>query len=156
MGEIVTAYVGLLCTGKSDFDAIENHRQDGFFAEALGLSAVPAASTLRMQLDAQAEGLLPLADELSVALLKNAAAPITALACALVPLDIDVFTQDNGRTRKEGVSRTYAGTDGYALESRGISARKAGAWRWSCARAATCPRARRNTPWNVRCLAPRR
>jgi hypothetical protein len=114
VGEIVTAYVGLLCTGKSDFDAIENHRQDSFFAEALGLSAVPAASTLRMQLDAQADGLLPLADELSVALLKNADAPITPLACGLVPLDIDVFTQDNGRTRKEGVSRTYAGTDGYA------------------------------------------
>lgn len=114
VGEIVTAYVGLLCTGKSDFDAIENHRQDGFFVEALGLSAVPAASTLRMQLDAQAERLLPLADELTVALLKNAGAPITPLACGLVPLDIDVFTQDNGRTRKEGVSRTYAGTDGYA------------------------------------------
>jgi len=55
VGEIVTAYVGLLCTGKSDFDAIENHRQDGFFVEALGLGAVPAASTLRMQLNAQAE-----------------------------------------------------------------------------------------------------
>jgi hypothetical protein len=114
VGEIVTAYVGLLCTGKSDFDAIENHREDGFFVEALGLSAVPAASTLRMQLDAQAERLLPLTDELTVALLKNAGAPITPLACGLVPLDIDVFTQDNGRTRKEGVSRTYAGTDGYA------------------------------------------
>jgi len=114
VGEIVTAYVGLLCTGKSDFDAIENHRQDGFFLEALSLSAVPAASTLRMQLDAQAERLLPLTDELSVALLKNAGAPITPLACGLVPVDIDVFTQDNGRTRKEGVSRTYAGTDGFA------------------------------------------
>jgi hypothetical protein len=114
VGEIVTAYVGLLCTGKSDFDAIENHRQDAFFAEALGLDGVPAASTLRTQLDAQADGLLPLVDELSVSLLKNADAPITSLACGLVPLDIDVFTQDNGRTRKEGVSRTYAGTDGYA------------------------------------------
>jgi len=114
VGEIVTAYVGLLCTGKSDFDAIENHRQDGFFAEALWLSSAPAASAMRMQLDAQADRLLPLADELSVALLKNAGAPITPLACGLVPLDIDVFTQDNGRTRKEGVSRTYAGTDGYA------------------------------------------
>lgn len=116
VGEIVTAYVGLLCTGKSDFDAIENHRQDGFFDHALGLSTVPAASTLRMQLDAQAQKpqLLALIDELTVKLLKNADAPITALACGLVPLDIDVFTQDNSRTRKEGVSRTYAGTDGFA------------------------------------------
>ncbi|MDD1650701.1 MAG: IS1380 family transposase, partial [Methylococcaceae bacterium] len=27
VGELVIAYVGLLCLGKSDFDAIENHRQ---------------------------------------------------------------------------------------------------------------------------------
>ncbi|MGH8475611.1 MAG: IS1380 family transposase [Methylococcales bacterium] len=114
VGEIVTAYVGLLCTGKSDFDAIENHRQDGFFAEALGLEGVPAASTLRMQLDAQAEDLLPVTSELSVGLLQRSKAPITPLACGLVALDIDVFTQDNGRTKKEGVSRTYAGTDGFA------------------------------------------
>ncbi len=114
VGEIVTAYVGLLCTGKSDFDAIENHRQDGFFAQALGLRAVPAASTLRMQLNAQAESLLPLIDGLLVALLKNAGAPITPLPCGLVPLDIDVFILDNSKTRKEGVSRTYAGCDGYA------------------------------------------
>jgi hypothetical protein len=114
VGEIVTAYVGLLCTGKSDFDAIENHRQDGFFAEALGLSAIPAASTLRRQLDAQADQLISLTDGLSVRLLKESGAPITPLACGRVPMDIDVFTQDNGRTRKEGVSRTYAGTDGSA------------------------------------------
>ncbi len=114
IGEIVTAYVGLLCTGKSDFDAIENHRHDGFFAEALGLEGVPAASTLRMQLDAQAENLLPVTSELSVGLLERSKAPVTALACGLVALDIDVFTQDNSKTRKEGVSRTYAGTDGFA------------------------------------------
>ncbi len=114
VGEIVTAYVGLLCTGKSDFDAIENHRQDGFFAEALRITGVPAASTLRMQLDAQAERLIPLTDELSVSLLKESGAPITPLACGLVPLDLDVFLQDNGKTKKEGVSRTYGGFDGFA------------------------------------------
>lgn len=113
VGEIVTAYVGLLCTGKSDFDAIENHRQDEFFAEALGLSGVPAASTLRMQLDAHADTLAAHTDELPVALLKESKAPITPLACGLVPLDIDVFGMDNSRTRKEGVSRTYGGYDGF-------------------------------------------
>jgi hypothetical protein len=114
VGELVIAYVGLLCLGKSDFDAIENHRQDGFFAEALGLSGVPAASTLRMQLDVQADALMPHVDDLSVSLLRRARAPITPLAGGLVPLDIDVFTLDNSRTRKDGVSRTYAGTDGFA------------------------------------------
>jgi hypothetical protein len=114
VGEIVTTYVGLLCTGKSDFDAIENHRHDGFFAEALGLDGVPAASTLRMQLDAQADQILPLTGNLSIRLIKRSGAPVTPLPCSLVPMDIDVFTQDNGKTQKEGVSRTYAGTDGFA------------------------------------------
>jgi len=114
VGEIVTAYIGLLCTGKSDFDAIENHRKDGFFADALGISSTPAASTLRMQLDARAEQIIPLIEQLSVNLLKATNAPISPLTCGLVPIDIDVFTQDNSRTKKEGVSRTYAGTDGFA------------------------------------------
>jgi hypothetical protein len=114
VAELVMAYVGLLCLGKSDFDAIENHRHDEYFAAALGLSGVPAASTLRGQLDAQADGLMPQVDELSVGLLQRANAPITPLACGWVPLDIDVFTLDNSGTRKDGVSRTYAGTDGFA------------------------------------------
>ena len=112
-GETLLAYVGLLSQGKSDFDAIESHREDGFFAKALGISGVPAASTLRMTMDAQAEKLLPLVDDLSVTLLKKSAATITPLPCGLVPLDIDVFGMDNSRTKKEGVSRTYGGYDGY-------------------------------------------
>jgi hypothetical protein len=66
VGERVIAYVGLLCTGKPDYDAIENHRQDAFFVRAVGLSGVPAASTLRRQMDAQTEDLVPHVDELSV------------------------------------------------------------------------------------------
>lgn len=31
-----------------------------------------------------------------------------------VPVDIDVTPFDNSKTRKEGVSRTYKGYDGYA------------------------------------------
>jgi len=32
----------------------------------------------------------------------------------LIPLDIDVSPSDNSKTKKEGVSRTYKGTDGFA------------------------------------------
>ena len=34
---LIKAYIGLMCTGKSDFDAIESLRQDAFFKSALGL-----------------------------------------------------------------------------------------------------------------------
>jgi len=36
------------------------------------------------------------------------------LATGHVPLDIDVFTQDNSGTKKQGVSRTYQSFDGFA------------------------------------------
>lgn len=39
---LIKAYVGLLCTGKSDFDAIESLRGDAFFRDALGLATVPS------------------------------------------------------------------------------------------------------------------
>ena len=38
----------------------------------------------------------------------------TALANGLVPVDIDVTPMDNSKSKKEGISRTYKGVDGYA------------------------------------------
>ena len=112
--DVVAAYIGLLTMGKSDFDAIENHRQDDFFRRALGLNAVPSAVTLRQRLDAVGVELQQITDELPVPLLKRARAPITALPMGHVALDMDVFCLDNSGSKKEGVSRTYAGYDGYA------------------------------------------
>lgn len=114
VGEPLTTYVGLPCTGELDLDAIESHRYDGFFAEALEKAGRPAASALCMQLDGRAEQILPLIEQLSVNLLKKSNAPIIPLACGLVPIDIEVFTQDKGCTTGAGVSRTYDGTDGFA------------------------------------------
>lgn len=47
--DVLHAYVGLLSMGKSDFEAIENHRDDDFFLRALGVRAVPSAPTLRQR-----------------------------------------------------------------------------------------------------------
>ncbi|OFC30124.1 hypothetical protein BAE29_13605 [Acidithiobacillus caldus] len=44
---ILIAKLGLPCQGKSDFEAIERFRRDPFFAQALGLRAVPSSATLR-------------------------------------------------------------------------------------------------------------
>lgn len=113
--DVVKAYVGLLCQAKSDFEAIEACRDDGFFNKALGLRGVPSAARLRQRLDALADAeALEAIDGLCERLLARSSAPITALDTGHVPLDIDVFVMDNSATRKEGVSRTYAGVDGYA------------------------------------------
>lgn len=112
---ILTTYLGLLCIGKSDFDAIEPLRRDRFFAQALGLPGVPSSPTLRQRIDALAvtDGLPVALDEVNMQLLKRARAPITPEG-EHVALDLDVFTLDNSNTSKEGVSYTYAGYDGYA------------------------------------------
>lgn len=112
--DVTAAYLGLLVMGKSDFDAIENHRRDDFFQRALGLRAVPSAVTLRQRLDTVGVALQAITDELPVPLLQRAKATITPLPMGHVALDMDVFCLDNSGTRKEGVSRTYAGYDGYA------------------------------------------
>jgi len=112
--DMVRSYVGLLATGKSDFEAIENAREDEFFTRALGVKQVASSATLRQRFDELGERARLVVDELSVPLLKAGGAPIGALSSGHVAVDIDVFPMDNSATRKQGVGRTYAGYDGYA------------------------------------------
>jgi hypothetical protein len=58
--------------------------------------------------------MLAVIDESSIDFLENAKVPVTPLKRGHVALDIDVFSMDNFGTKKEGVSRTYHGYDGYA------------------------------------------
>jgi hypothetical protein len=115
--DILKSYLGLLCLGKNDFDAIEAQRTDAFFARALHLRAVPSSPTLRQRLDAHASNWFELAERINAAVLsvKIAGKPIDfgVLPCGYLPLDVDTFAMDNSGTAKEHVGRTYAGVDGY-------------------------------------------
>ena len=110
---LIRSYVGLLAQSKSDFDAIEGFRGDGFFKEALGLVGVPSSPTLRQRLDAQAALWFDFVPEAIEALLRKSQPDYGLLPCGHMPLDIDTFAMDNSGTAKDGVSRTYAGVDGY-------------------------------------------
>ena len=44
--DVLHSYMGLLCIGKSDCDAIENVRNDNFYSSALNIETVPSAATL--------------------------------------------------------------------------------------------------------------
>jgi Transposase DDE domain group 1 len=112
-GDIVRSYVGLLVQGKSDFDAIENHRGDKFYKHALGITLLPSSPTLRQRMDAQAERLSPYVLPMIETLLTRRAPDYGVLPCGWLPVDIDTFAMDNGGTAKEGVGRTYTGVDGY-------------------------------------------
>jgi hypothetical protein len=119
--DVMKSYLGLLCQGKSDFDHIEPFRRDDVYPICLQLKKVPSSPTLRQRLDAAAAS--EKADwnrillEESADLLHNINAPLTGLMASgkcYLPLDLDVSPFDNSGTKKEGVSRTYKGTDGYA------------------------------------------
>ncbi|AZZ90654.1 IS1380 family transposase [Hahella sp. KA22] len=115
--DLIKCYVGLLCLGQSDFEAITNRRADPAFRKLLKVGKVPSSEWLRQRLEQLAEkGLSEHLPGSSVELLKGAEALVSlesGAAAGYVCLDIDTFVMDNSDTRKEGVSRTYQQVDGY-------------------------------------------
>jgi len=115
--DILKSYLGLLCLGKNDFDAIENFRTNAFFKRALGLRDVPSSPTLRQRLNAHASSWFDMVPQMNQKLLASRVngKPIDfgALDCGYTPVDLDTFAMNNSFTKKELVGRTYAGVDGY-------------------------------------------
>ena len=58
--DIIRSMLGLLCLGKSDYEAISTMRNDDYFKQSLGIKNVPSAERLRQSLDEDAEVLLPI------------------------------------------------------------------------------------------------
>ena len=116
--DIIFSMIGLISVGKPDYDAIEIFRsKSDFFTKALGLSGCPSSPTIRQRLNLIGQAAEQLIKEESAILIKSSApavSPIHTSAGPFVPLDIDVSPFDNSKTKKEGVSRTYKGCDGYA------------------------------------------
>jgi len=49
--DILRSYLGLLCLGKSDYQAIVAMREDDYFKQALGVDRIPSVERLRQRLD---------------------------------------------------------------------------------------------------------
>jgi hypothetical protein len=113
--DVLRSYLGLLCQGKSDFAAIHPFWEDDeFFSAALGVKKVPSPETLRQRMDKVAEPARWIVNFCTVEFLKKAKATMSTLSTGHMPLDMDVFTQDNSNTKKEGVSWTYCKFNGFA------------------------------------------
>ena len=52
--DILRSYLGLLCLGKSDYQAIAAMREDDYFKQALGIGRIPSVERLRQRLDEDA------------------------------------------------------------------------------------------------------
>lgn len=113
--DVLRCYLGLLCQGKSDFEAIRPFWEDDeFFAAALGVQNVPSPETLRQRMDKVAEASLWIVNFCTIEFIKKVKATLSTLPSGHMPLDMDVFTQDNSNTKKEGVSWTYRKFNGFA------------------------------------------
>lgn len=115
-GDILLTYLGMLCMGKPYFEAVHEMDDDKeFYKAALGITRnIPSEETLRQRMDDIGDSLRQTILEENIALLLANDIKPTALENGYVPVDIDVMPMDNSKSKKEGVSRTYKGFDGYA------------------------------------------
>lgn len=115
-GDILLTYIGLLCQGKTEYEAVHEMMDDPeYYKMALGIAyAIPSAETLRQRMDDIGSSLRDIILQANVDMFKTYNIRPTALENGYVPVDIDVTPFDNSKTSKEGVSRTYKGYDGYA------------------------------------------
>ena len=115
-GDILLTYISMLCMGKPEFQAVHEMDDDrDFYKTALGIAYnIPSEETLRQRMDDIGSSLREHILEENVELLRMNGIVPSKLPNGFVPVDIDVTPFDNSKTRKEGVSRTYKGYDGYA------------------------------------------
>ena len=86
--DIFRSYLGLLCLGKTDYQAIDAMRDDLFFLEALGIKRIPSAERLRQRLDAAGAKMIPAIVKCSHAMLKQLNHLTTTSLYPLVPTPI--------------------------------------------------------------------
>ncbi|MCD7885920.1 MAG: IS1380 family transposase [Lachnospiraceae bacterium] len=114
-GDILTSFIALACMGKPDFDAIRELKDDPeFFKEALGLTRIPSSEILRQRMDEIGDSKRNILLNENIRILRANGVSPTKHPCGYIPVDLDVTPQDNSKTHKQGVSRTYKGYDGFA------------------------------------------
>jgi hypothetical protein len=103
--------------GNRTFESMGEKRGDLFFKEAFGLKRVYSKDTVRIYLGGMADDADNLVAQLRESNVKTISdAPLHGLWICdkkYIPVDIDTTAMDNSKTKKEGVSRTYRGFDGY-------------------------------------------
>ena len=113
--DVIRSYIGLLTLGRTSYEEIELYRNDDYFRDALGIKQVPSSGILRQRLDGANGRFDSILKEFNISLLHHST--ITSIKGGIgsyIPLDVDVSPFDNSGTKKENVSRTYKGHDGYA------------------------------------------
>jgi len=115
-GDILLTYIGMLCQGKPQYEAVREMMDDpDYYKYALGIAyAIPSAETLRQRFDMIGDSLRGDILQANINMLREMKIKPAALENGYVPADIDVTPLDDSKTKKEGVSHTYKGFEDYA------------------------------------------
>lgn len=112
--DMLRSYIGILSQGKSDFEAVENVRENRTFKLSMGIKKSISSSRLRQRFDENATHLIEdVIIPCNINLLRNIKAPISKIYTGHVVMDFDTSPFNNSKTKKEDVSWTYKGFDGY-------------------------------------------
>lgn len=112
--DVLKSYLALLSTGKNDFEAINNIESEFYLMRSMDVKEIPCEATLRQRMDKYATQFLTIVEKSSLDFLSSMKPALRPLSSGHIPIDADVTPMDNSGSRKEGVSRTYQGHDGYA------------------------------------------
>ena len=115
-GDILLTYIGLLTMGKPAYGSVHEFDDDpDFYKYALGIvRSIPSEETLRQRMDGIGSSLRSYILAENIRMLRDNGIVPGKLPNGHVPVDIDVTPFDDPKTKKQGVSRTYKGCDGYA------------------------------------------
>ena len=112
--DILRSYIGILAQGKSDFEAAENVRENRAFKLSMGIKKSISSSRLRQRFDENATTLIEkVIIPCNTKFLLNSKSPISKIYTGHVVVDFDTSPFNNSKTKKEDVSWTYKGFDGY-------------------------------------------
>ena len=111
---VIASAIALMSQGKSDFEAINEFLEEPeYYSGILGIKGIPSEPTFRQRLKAIAEEALPMARKANIDILSHKNVSF-GLYKSYIPIDCDVTPLDNSGSKKEGVSWTYKGHDGFA------------------------------------------
>ena len=111
--DILKSYIGLLCQGKSDFEAIGNFSEDDFFQQSLGISQLPSIARLRQRMDENSIIYQGNIIQANIDFLSKVKPRLSTISSGHIPIDIDCTLLDNSNSKKEGVCASYKKTYGY-------------------------------------------
>lgn len=113
--DILLTQIGLHCNARTDFNDIDLYRDDDIFKNAYGLKAIASEAVFRTRFDdLPAERTHAALRRLNLELLRQRTfGRVDADGLKLIPVDMDASPFDNSGSRKQGVSFTYKGHDGF-------------------------------------------